>query len=88
MVLIFQASLSISSCQAEILGEALDEFKCLLSKNCSRLHMTCHVLMKINTNILTSYTYLQRVEGTQALEGIRSNLRDLVVTEVSVNRGE
>lgn len=42
-------------------------------------------LVKFNTNILTNNTHLQRVEWTQALEGIRSNLRDLVVAEVSGN---
>lgn len=48
--------------------------------------MNCHLFVKSNTNILTSYTRLQRVEGTQALEGIRSNLGDLIVAEVSVIR--
>lgn len=33
MVLIFQASVTVLSCQAGMLGEALDEFKCLLSKS-------------------------------------------------------
>lgn len=68
--------------------EALDKFKCLLSKSWSALHAIRRLLVEFDTNILTSKTHLQRVEGTQALEGIRSNLRDLVVAEVSVNGGK
>lgn len=68
--------------------EALDKFKCLLSKSWSAFHAIRRLSVEFYTNILTSKTHLQRVEGTQALEGIRSNLRDLVVAEVSVNGGE
>lgn len=88
MVLIFQASVTGLNCQAEMLRLAVDELKCLLSKSRSRLHTMRRLSGKFNTNILTSNTHLQRVERTQALERIRSNLRDLVVAEVSVNRGK
>lgn len=88
MVLIFQASVTVLSCQPEWLGEALDKFRCLLSKSWSRLRVIRRLMVKFSANILTSCTHLQGVEGTQALEGIGSYLCNLVIAEVSVKRGK